>query len=98
MKSKLLHSVAGLGLTLGMGVATAGPVPTSDILGSVHYQAISGQQMATVTGETRPRIRIRNVNNNTNTNTNTVCLIGCAGGDINIASPLIVLPPLPVPL
>jgi hypothetical protein len=89
MKSKLLPAAAGLALTLGMGVATAGPAPASDILGSVQYQAMSSQQMASVTGETRPRIRIRNVNNNTNTNTNTVCLAACAGGDINIASPLL---------
>ena len=93
MKSILLPAAAGLALTLGMGVATAGPAPASDILGSVQYQAMSGQQMASVTGEAggkkRARIVIRNVNNNTNTNTNTVCLIGCAGGDINILSPLI---------
>ena len=88
MKSKMLHSVVGLGLTLGIGVATAGP--TSDILGSVHYQAMSSHQMASVTGEggkkKRARISIRNVNNNTNTNTNTVCLLLCAGGDINVLS------------
>ncbi len=89
MKSKLLPAAAGLALSLGMGVATAGPA--SDILGSVQYQAMSGKQMASVTGETKPRIRIRNVNNNTNTNTNTVCLLACAGGDIDILSPLIAL-------
>ena len=93
MKSKLLHSVTGLALTVGMGVATAGPAPTSDILGSSHYQAMSSHQMASVTGEAggkkRARIVIRNVNNNTNTNTNTVCLALCAGGDINVASPLL---------
>jgi hypothetical protein len=74
-----------------MGVATAGPVPASDILGSVHYQAMSSQQMASVTGEAGKKkawIRIRNVNNNNNTNTNTVCLAACAGGDINVASPV----------
>ena len=94
MNSKLLPAAAGLALTLGMGVATAGPAPASDILGSVHYQAMSSHQMATVTGETgkKARIRIVNRNTNTNTNTNTVCLIGCAGGDINILSPLIGLP------
>ena len=87
MKSKLLPAAAGLALTLGMGVATAGP--TSDILGSVHYQAMSSQQMASVTGEAgkkKWRIKIVNVNNNTNTNTNTVCLLLCAGGDINVLS------------
>jgi hypothetical protein len=89
MKSKLLHSVAGVTLSLGMGVATAGPVPTSDILGSSHYQAMSSQQMASVTGETGKKrgIRIVNRNTNTNTNTNTVCLAICAGGDINVLSP-----------
>ena len=94
MKSKLLHSVVGLGLTLGMGVATAGPAPASDILGSVHYQAMSGQQMASVTGETGKKrgIRIVNRNTNTNTNTNTVCLALCAGGNINIGT----LPTVPL--
>ena len=91
MKSKLLPAAAGLALTLGMGVATAGPAPSSDILGTVHYQAMSSQQMVSVTGETgkKKKIVIRNVNNNTNTN--TVCLLACAGGDIDILSPLIAL-------
>jgi hypothetical protein len=90
MKSKMLHSVVGLGLTLGMGVATAGPAPASDILGTAHYQAMSSQQMASVTGEAgkkKWRIKIVNRNTNTNTNTNTVCLLLCAGGDINVLSP-----------
>ena len=96
MKSKLLPAAAGLALTLGMGVAAA--APARSILGSADYQAMSSQQMATVTGEAggkRARIRIVNRNTNTNTNTNTVCLLLCTGGDINILSPL---PPLPLPL
>ena len=88
MKSKILQSVVGLGLTLGMGVATAGPAPSSDILGTAHYQAMSSQQMASVTGENKKRARIKivNRNTNTNTNTNTVCLLLCAGDDINVLS------------
>ncbi len=94
MKSKMLHSVVGLGLTLGMGVATAGPAPASDILGTAHYQAMSGQQMASVTGEgKKKRIVIINRNTNTNTNTNTVCLALCAGGDINVLAPPIATTP-----
>ncbi len=99
MKIKLLHSVAGLALTLGMGVAAAAPAPS--ILGAAPYQAMSSQQMASVTGEWRRRSGIRitvtntntNTNTSTNTNNNTNCLALCtvAIGDI------ITLPPVPVP-
>jgi hypothetical protein len=77
-KSKLLPAATGLTQTLGMGVAAADPAPASDILGIVNYQAMSSQQIANVTSETRPRNRIKNVNNTTNINTNTVCLAACA--------------------
>jgi hypothetical protein len=87
---KLAKVIAGAALTVGMGVATAGETP--QILGAVDYQAMSTSQMSSITGENR-RIKIRNVNNNTNVNQQqqAQCLIGCAGGDINILSPI---PPL----
>ncbi len=106
MKSKLLHSVAGLALTLGMGVAAAAPAPS--ILGAAPYQAMSSQHMASVTGEcarrrcsgSGTRINVTNTNTNTstststatNTNTNNNCVLLCAGGDISVLAPL---PPIP---
>jgi hypothetical protein len=108
MKIKLLHSVAGLALTLGMGVAAAAPAPS--ILGAAPYQAMSSQHMASVTGEcarrrcSGTRIKITNTNTNTNTSTNTntntstststACVALCASGDIT----LVELPPLSPPL
>jgi hypothetical protein len=85
--SKLTGFIAGAVLMAGMGAATAGETPK--ILGAVDYQAMSTSQMSTITGENR---RIKIVNRNTNVNVNqqqqAQCLIGCAGGDINILSPL----------
>ncbi len=110
MKIKLLHSVAGLALTLGMGVAAAAPAPS--ILGAAPYQAMSSQHMASVTGEcarrrcSGTRINITNTNTNTSTNNNTntstststststACVALCASGDIT----LVELPPLSPPL
>jgi hypothetical protein len=85
---KLAKVIAGAALTVSMGAVNAGETP--EILGAVDYQAMSSSQMSTITGENR-RIKIRNVNNNTNVNQQqqAQCLIGCAGGDINILSPLV---------
>ena len=80
---KLTGVVAGAALTFGVGAANAGETP--EILAGADYQAMSTSQMSSITGENR---RIKIVNRNTNVNVNqqqqAQCLIGCAGGDINV--------------
>lgn len=65
MKVKLIHSIAGLTLALGLGVASAGPAPTvqgsadsavsaepfSAVLGSADYLPMSDQDLSSVTGK-----------------------------------------------
>jgi hypothetical protein len=49
MQRKLKHVIAGTLLTACMGITFAGETPS--ILGSIEYQALSQQAMASITGQ-----------------------------------------------
>jgi hypothetical protein len=65
MKAKLIHSIAGLALALGLNVASAGPAPEvqgladgkassrpfSAVLGSADYVPMSNRELSKVNGK-----------------------------------------------
>ncbi len=70
MKGKLIHSIAGLALALGLNVASAGPTPQvqnaadgsasagpfSAVLGSADYVPMSNRELSEVNGKQLPDV------------------------------------------